>query len=103
MPFRAVGLLLACIAGESRAFVASPTIATAIITSQHKTTTSHVLAMGKKGGAKRKTRRQLDTFRGAVEEEEGEKIARGVAAGQEDEDRRSVPRLVVMDLDYTLW
>lgn len=108
----AVGIFFACIAGESRGFVALPKVATAIVASQQQrtatTSTGHVppavspLMMGKKGGSKKKKRRQLGPFRDAVEKEK-DGDARDVAVGQVDEDERSVPRLVVMDLDYTLW
>lgn len=107
MPLRAVvGLLFACIARESRAFVTLPAVASTIITGgsnsssqQHRTT--HVQPiMGKKGSRKQKARQP--GARGIVEEEKGGESA-GSEVSEEEEEDGSVPTLVVMDLDYTLW
>lgn len=108
MTLRAVvGFFFTCITGESWAFVALPSItaASTIVASQKTTATTaavtnvQLMMMGKKGGGNKKRRRQPGPFRDSVEEKEEE----GIAAGQEGGDARGVPRLVVMDLDYTLW
>eukprot|EP00903_Cladosiphon_okamuranus_P006453 g6313.t1 len=102
MPLRAVaGLIVACIAAETSAFVHFSTRAAGVIAgngSTQRRPPSFVILMGKRGGSKKK--------RSGVVYDEGEtgriKGAEGASEEEEEEDE-AVPRLVVMDLDYTLW
>ncbi|CAB1096927.1 unnamed protein product [Ectocarpus sp. CCAP 1310/34] len=97
-----VGILLVVfVTEEFSAFVTVPTRITHA-GKQHPTTNGLRMMMGKKGGAQSKKKRG----RGGIEDVgvENEAIGmdkKGGAAAEESDG--IVPRLVVMDLDYTLW
>ncbi|CAM9768807.1 unnamed protein product [Ectocarpus sp. 12 AP-2014] len=96
-----VGLLMVVFATEEvSAFVAVPTRITHA--GKHPTTNGLRMMMGKKGGARSKKKRG----RGGIGDVGVENNAigmdkKGGAAAEESDG--IVPRLVVMDLDYTLW
>lgn len=100
MPLRAVaGLIAAFITAEASAFVSLSTTTAGIVGGSGKSLnvpTTSVHMMGKRGGAKKKRNRLVE------EEEVGPEIDSAGGAAAEEEDG-NVPRLVVMDLDYTLW
>lgn len=100
MPLRAVaGLIVACIAAETSAFVSFSTRTAGVVAGNSKrldvqSTSLHM--MGKRGGSKKQRRRVV------VDEEETGGI-KAWSAPEEEEEDETIPRLVVMDLDYTLW
>ena len=101
MPLRAVaGLIVACIAAETSAFVSLPTRTAGIVGGNAKRLDGQSVSlhmMGKRRGGSKKRRRVVD-------EEVKTGGTKGVGGdSEEDDDDATVPRLVVMDLDYTLW
>ncbi len=98
MPLRAVaGVIVACIATESSAFVSLSTRTRGIVASfRPRSANPPLCMMGKQ--AKRKPPRVSGVD--ITEEVVGMEGTGSDASGGEDE---SVPQLVVMDLDYTLW
>lgn len=104
MPLRAVaGLIVACIAAEASAFASLPTRTAGIIAGDSKrinvqpSTSLNMMGKRKRGGGAKKKRTSV-----ANEEPEAEGL-KSVGGGSEEEEDTTVPRLVVMDLDYTLW
>lgn len=101
MPLRAVaGLLVACIAAETSAFVSFSTRTAGIVAGSGKSLNvqaTRLHMMGKRGGAKKK--------RPSVAEEQEQEAGgiKDVGDASSEEEDETTPRLVVMDLDYTLW
>lgn len=104
MPLRAVtGVIVACIAAKTSAFVSFSTRTAGIVAGHNKSRNVHStsplrLMMGRRGHGQNKQR----TRPRVVEEEKAGGIDSSGSAPEEEEDE-TVPRLVVMDLDYTLW
>lgn len=98
MPLRAVaGLVVACIAAESSAFVYLPTRTAGVVARTSKSRNVNVRTTSLHMGKHRN--------REIIEEEEAEAggIKGGAGGAPAEKDDETIPRLVVMDLDYTLW
>lgn len=100
MPLRAVaGLIVAFIAADTSAFVFLPTRTAGTVAGHSKglngqSTSLHM--MGKRRSSKKKRTRVVD-------QQQDTRGVKGAGGALEEEEDDTVPRLVVMDLDYTLW